>query len=522
MFFLALATGCFAYLILAIGLLNQLRPSVLLFPTIIYLTVCLFFLLKNFQSLQPFRLKLKLAKREIFFLVLIGLAFVIHLIGALAPEIFYDALWYHLTLPKFYLLREKIYFIPGNLYFQSTYPRLIEMLYTAALALGNEITAKLIHYLFALLSACLIFKIGRQFFGRFIGLAAVLIFITDLSVGWEATTAYIDLGRAFFEIAALYYFLQWSKKKTNPELLKTGIMLGLAISTKFLALASLLVFAVLTFCLARKEKLKKIINLVWPAIFFSAYWFIDAFIQTGNPVYPLFTDKLHSGHDLVFHPPLNLIIDFFKLSNFPEDWTTPISPLYLISLPLVYSLLKKNKQALILAGYCLLTYLGWFFTPRTGGSRFFLPYLPAFSLLAASVFSLKEKRFRLYQLTAATAVLIVASGNLAVRAYINAKALPYLLSRQSKHQYLVENLSLDNTFLDVDHSFAQQIKADERVLVIGGQNLFYIDFPFSHQSVNDNLDYDYILTQYVDLPEKYGSPELIYTNSQTQVKLYRL
>lgn len=167
----------------------------------------------------------------------------VNLVGALGPELGFDALWYHLTIPKIYLQHGNIFFIPGNLFYYSAMPKLVEMFYLLALSFSKYgILAKTIHWSFGVLSALALLRLSKRYLKLPWALFATTLFYTTLIVGWESITAYIDLGRTFFEILALDLFLVWTKDKKTLNLVESAIMLGLAISTKLIAFASLPVF----------------------------------------------------------------------------------------------------------------------------------------------------------------------------------------------------------------------------------------------------------------------------------------
>src|SRR3989344_468743 len=112
------------------------------------------------------------------FLVLIIVQAVVNLIGALGPELGFDALWYHLTEARLFLQNHSLAPIPGNLLYLSGLPRLGEMMYMF-------LPGKLVHWGFGVLSAYLIYQLA--------GRAAALLFYSTLLVGWLSTTAYVDL-----------------------------------------------------------------------------------------------------------------------------------------------------------------------------------------------------------------------------------------------------------------------------------------------------------------------------------------
>lgn len=522
MFSTAVLIGIYAYLIFLTGLLGFLSFKVITTVTTFYL---IFIILTFYKKFTLFKISASfgnLKPLEKLLLVLLLLFAGINLVGAAGPEIFYDALWYHLTLPKLYLQKAAIYHIPGNLLYYNEFPRLVEMLYTAALVLTNEIGAKIIHYLFGVMTTTAIIVLGKKFFNLKVALVAAVIFYSNLAVAWQSTTAYVDLARTFFEALAFFYFLSWWQNKTGGNLIKTGILAGLAMSTKLFAAGSIAILASLIFFYSKKDKVINLVRFALPATIISLPWFLSAYLTTGNPIYPVFSGILSPWHDFEFRGILNFFADFVRLSNFAEDWTSPISPIYLVFLPLTIIPLLKFPIVRVIGLYSLLTYIYWYLTPRTGGTRFILPYLPTFSLFVASIFYLNLEKFKVYQKIAVFVILIVAGFNLLIRTYINAKNIPVILGLQTKHDFLVQNLDFTNAFYDVDGYLGQNIGKNDKVLIVGGQNLYYVNFPFTHESFGEDIKYNYILTQYKDLPEKYGHPKLIYENPKTFIKLYKL
>jgi 4-amino-4-deoxy-L-arabinose transferase-like glycosyltransferase len=521
MFTLALILGLYAYTIQFIGKFNQLNFTFLTISLILFLITIFIYCYKIRKSIKlPNFNHLNTLQKII--VILLSLFFIVHLLGTLTPEIFYDALWYHLTLPKLFLQLNKITFLPGNLFYYSVMPQLGEMYYLVTLFFTNEIAAKSIHFLFALLILGAIYIFAKKYWGKSVALLACLIFFSDLAVSWQLTTAYIDLIRTFFEFLAFTYFYHWFKNRNNQSLIKSGILCGLAISTKYQAISSLFIIALLILIYSKKSRIKKILHFVLPSLLFSIYWFINAYINTGNPIYPIFSSHLDSSHNLIFPNPIHFILDFFKLSNLPNDWISPISPLYLILLPVAIYFTNKKKNLRPLALLLLLSYIIWFFIPRTGGSRFIVPFLPVFAIFTTSFFSCKYSHLKFYKKTALLTIFSVALINLALRAYINKKAVPFLLSKQTKQEFLVENLDLTHAFLDTDNYFENNLNKGDHVYFIGGKTLYYVDFPFSHASINNYQNEKYILTQYQDLPLEYSNYNLIYENPRTQVKLYRV
>ncbi|MDP3987959.1 MAG: hypothetical protein Q8P80_02340, partial [Candidatus Levybacteria bacterium] len=167
MFALAILIGIYSYLIFGLGLWSLLTKE-----NISILTFLFFFLLivlnkkyfrSSFKCFKTFKQWRKITdKFTLIILIILGAQMIVNLIGALGPEISFDALWYHLTLPKMYLLSGSISHIPGGLLYYSDMPKLGEMLYALPLSFGSQTGAKLIHFSFGLLSLAALYFLSRK------------------------------------------------------------------------------------------------------------------------------------------------------------------------------------------------------------------------------------------------------------------------------------------------------------------------------------------------------------------------
>ncbi|MBI4099823.1 hypothetical protein HY440_02345 [Candidatus Microgenomates bacterium] len=389
-----------------------------------------------------------------FYLLLAAQA-IVNLIGAFGPELGFDALWYHLVIPKLYLAAGQIYHISGGLLYYSEMPRLTEILYLF-------LPAHFLSWGAGIGTTIVLYFLSRKFLSRLPSLLVCCIFYITPLVGWQSGSAYIDLTRTFFEVLALY--LAVSKKS-----LLAGLVIGLAISTKTLAIGSLLPLLIFV---DRRRLFLVICFLV------IAPWFLAAYLNTGYPFYPLGAQVLDATHGLNW--------DFWNLPKvLGELWrvfVTPddaISPIYFFVLPFFWPIIKDRKF-LRLLGYCVTGLLVWYVTPRTGGGRFILPYLPAFAILAAEAISHQK-----ILLVAAVAVLII---NLGYRATAVSRLLPFLLGRETETAYLCRNLDLKVTYVN-----CQEIKPKGLTLLKGYHNLYYVNFPFVHETWYRGEKYNQVL-----------------------------
>lgn len=523
MFFLAALVGIYAYLILFLGLIGQLRRIIILGLTFVFLLLLiLFFKPIKFKKFFSCLLTDKIAL--ITFILLI-LQLGINLIGALGPELSFDALWYHLTLPKLYLEKQKIFFIPGGLLYYSAFPQLTEMLYTAALAIKGEVLAKLIHYCFGLGCIYSLFLLLKKFKTR-LALIGCLIFYSQLAVGWLATSPYVDLARTFFEILALSSFLDWLKRREYKWLIKTAVLIGLAVSVKLLAVFSVLSFVFLILLFSAKEKVKNAFSFLFFSFLIPLPWFILTFINTKNPIYPLFTSwffKAQSGGlGLVQWLKTRNLVSFIQVlvkTTFTRG--DILTPMFLIGLPLLFLKYKKNKEIKIVSFYFWLNFLFYFLIP-INYNRFLLPYIPAFIFILISVLDSLTKKQQLVKKIFYLATIFIASLNIISRGVANKKFLRVVLGKESKKEFLAEHLNFKvGNFYDLDGWFAQNIKKNDKVLVIGVHNLYYLDFPFDHISwAKKGTFYSHILVQNYPLPERFVKLSLVYQNTKSRVRVY--
>ncbi len=506
MFEIALYIGIFSYFIMGMGIMGAISGVTVSVVTLSFSSLIGFFVFGQYvkSSYRIPRFNLNLFEIACVLLIIIQVA--LNLLGALGPELSFDALWYHLTLPKIYLLNGEISYIPGGLLYYSAMPQLGEMLYIAAISLGGEIFAKLTHLLFGLLTLIVILITGKKILPRQYVLLSVVIFYSNLVVAWQSTTAYIDLIRTFFETLSFYLLFIYLTEKKNDNLFKSGVSLGFAMSTKFLAFSSIIT-SVIILIINRVGYLKITIYLLI-AVAVASPWFIYSFLNTGNPIYPLF-----SG---VLPPSSRPLFDFDSFIHSPD----PINPIYLIIFPLLIIGYKKfDKKLRILLLYSVVSFVIWLFLPYSGGGRYIMPYLPVFSILAAYIISVQTE---LIKRVLIGLVILIAIVTIFYRAGATLRYVPVILGNMSSQEFLTRNLNYSfGDFYDTDRYLERNIKKTDKVLIYGIHNLYYVNFPYVHSTWVSNGDgFNYILTQKTNIPERFTDWKIIYENKVTEVKLY--
>ncbi len=510
--FLGLTIGFYSYSILIIGLFGFLSFYPVLFLTFLFALPVLYRLKFYFPRLTKFQSLL---------LLIILLTALVNLVGALGPEIAFDALWYHLTIPRVFLMNESVFFIEGGLFYYSLMPKLTEMLYTAALLLSGEITAKLIHFSFGLLTCAALYKLAREFVSKNWAILAVIVFYSNLVVAWLSITSYVDLSRAFFETLALLFMVRSQRKESVRDLYSSAVFVGFAICSKLISVLSLPIYAIL---LIKYDK-KQLFTFLTLATITALPWFLVSLFYTGNPIYPLFS----------IHSPKLLHIENFELVSIFKNLLQiflfapdPLSPIYLIIAPFGIALLKVKKFRLVIT-YCLGSILLWYIatfsglwhaTDQAGSARFMTAYLPALSVLVVGAISLTKSKY--IQRISIGVIIVISLITICYRGIANARFLPVILGAESREEFLLENLNFDfGDFYDENKNI-QNIVGDKKVLIQGIHNLYYVDFNFTLSDWKDSHEALYLLIREDPALPSNEKANFIYSNQKTNVKLYRL
>lgn len=213
----------------------------------------------------------------------------------LLPVWDYDALLYHLEVPRQFLLQGKFYFDSEVL--RSAYPYFGEMLFLMGIAFDLDSIAKFVNFTYAILFVLSSYAFSHRFFGEEVAYTTVGIFVGAPAFWMWATWAGIDFAWASYEFWSVYAVSLWllnSKRDSGKWLILAGVMSGLAASTKYLSIPSLgIVGALIAWKSVEdsKEPLSQaasnLLTFGLTAALVAGAWYIKNWLWTGNPVYPL-------------------------------------------------------------------------------------------------------------------------------------------------------------------------------------------------------------------------------------------
>lgn len=419
------------------------------------------------------------------------------LFRALAPPLMWDALVYHLTLPKLYA---ETHGLRLNMDFMfSGMPQLVEMLYTAAFLLRGPVAAQTLGWMFgAVLALGLTAHTANLFGARLAPLAPALVF-SSYSIALALAWAYADLLLMLMALALLIALGQWGLTHERRWLILSGLLAGFAMGCKYTAailpLATTIAIGWILYQARATFHPRWTTYGLRPAFFFFIVlvtvspWLIKNLVFTGNPVYPLVfpaggMDALrqffYSRPDLAERNPLWASLIFFRAvfggvqgGNGYDATLNPFLAFLPMALILGWRRLEpEQRQPLsLVAVFVGAAYAAWvaltLVTPLAEQARLFFALLPALAVLSVggltALTALDTPALRLSFIVRAALGLVFLLGAYEYSlTFVAANPLAYLLGQQSAAEYRKNNLGWYAMALERVNA----LPADSRVLFL--------------------------------------------------------
>jgi hypothetical protein len=289
------------------------------------------------------------------------------LLAPLAPPREWDELMYHLPHASQWASTGSLTVNEWLRY--PWFPYNFNLLYAAALVAGNDVLPHLVHALAGWTTAFLVLAWARGRFGLDRALLATLVWL------WLArphfANAYIDLGVALFVFLAYICLERWYEERTGGWLLLSGFALGVAVGSKYQALA-LLPFFLAVLCFARPAP--RVLGAAMLAFLLPcAYWYVRNMLLAGDPVAPL-------GGRLLGFTDWNLADYEMQVADLRKNASLPPAVLWPAIIVMAGQLLRGNGGARLASAFGAWSLLVWAATSRY--DRYLLPAFPVLGLLA--------------------------------------------------------------------------------------------------------------------------------------------
>lgn len=316
-------------------------------------------------------------------------------VSALAPETEYDALWYHLELPRRWLTAGRL---TDNVHeYVSLYPGLWELIFGAALAFDGPVAARLLHWSTLGAGATAAAAISARAFGARSRWIAAAIFVTAPTVLWEATTAYVDLALAMHAGIAVGALWQSVRSDDRRWIALAGLQFGAACATKHLGLVVAAVaigcYAIARLARDRPMRLARTVAILGClTILLPSPWYVRAWMASGNPVFPELYSVFGARPAERWNDATDQALDRFQarfgrprtLANaitLPWDVTMhswryggTLGPFLLLVLPAVLALARRERAARWVLAAALAYLVVWASPISSFQLRFLVPW----------------------------------------------------------------------------------------------------------------------------------------------------
>jgi len=221
----------------------------------------------------------------------------LHLTVALLPETGHDALAMHLMVPA-YISNHHFWPFDVSQHIWAVMPMNGDWLYTLAYMLGGEEAARLINYSLFLLIAGLLFQSCRRFLSFVNSLFIVVLYISLPLAFLETGSLFIDTFWAGLLFSATISLYRLHETGEIIYLFLIAVLSGTALATKLGTIAYIpVVFGFVLYELFRKNDTPKLFCIsifFFLLLIFSMFTYLNAYIITGNPVFPFFNEIFNS------------------------------------------------------------------------------------------------------------------------------------------------------------------------------------------------------------------------------------
>lgn len=230
----------------------------------------------------------------------------IALLGALSPEAWYDARWYHLAVPVDYARHGGIYdLVQQSHLLVSALTPYQELLYAGLVPWLGAIGAKLLHWADAVLATLALIYLGSRYFrSSMVGLFAGFVLVSTPEIIWSSTTGSNDLPGAFLTVLILLCLLRWVDNQERGWLVMAALLAGYLVGVKpfgaFTVGLLIITVVVLSVWKGRSHAVVPAVRnaaLIGAVVFLACLpWMLHTYRLTGDPVFPALYKVFRTPH----------------------------------------------------------------------------------------------------------------------------------------------------------------------------------------------------------------------------------
>jgi hypothetical protein len=288
-----------------------------------------------------------------------GTMLIVGLTWAVTPPTAWDGLVYHLTGPKLYLKAGHISY-PMDLPYLG-FPQLTEMLFTWGMGLAGKRVPAPLHWFYGILTVLALVTAGRRWWDDACGWLAAAVLLSARTVVFLSGWPYVELVLVLYAALAFFALVRSADERRGRWLALSGVFAGLALSTKYTALALLPALGLALLALRSRNcrpalytwqsAIRSFLILCAVALVVWSPWLAKNLLLTGNPTYPFFFGGAHwdawrswwydrPGTGLAYTAPWKMLTAPWDATIWGVEggagYSATIGPLVLAMLPLLF------------------------------------------------------------------------------------------------------------------------------------------------------------------------------------------
>lgn len=253
-------------------------------------------------------------------IVLAAMIAVMHVIVVAKPEVGYDASTMHLQFAQLVSQHHRWDFDVGR-YAWAVMPMGADYAYLSAYLLDGERAARLVDLLFGALLCAIVYDVIRRQASREVALGSVCLLASSPLWFLESATLYVEFAWTAFLVAGLASALVLVKRRDPVHAAAALICLAGAMQCKVIGVFWAAPLAVALLCFVARERRSvraRLASVCALALVLGAWPYVNAWLRTGNPVFPfmntLFRSPLFESatpfNNAAFNAPLTLFTPY--------------------------------------------------------------------------------------------------------------------------------------------------------------------------------------------------------------------
>ncbi len=329
---------------------------------------------------------------------------VLHLFIVTKPEVGYDANAMHLQFARLFAEYHRWRFDVTR-YAWAVMPLGADYAFGAAYILGGESTTRLLNLCFGGLSCLIAYQLICRYARREIALLSVCLFASTPLAFLETGTLFVENLWIAFLLGALLLALDYMTRRSATTLAAFAMLCAGAMQTKLIGLIWVVPLVLyLGYLVSRRKGAgvrtinRRVLLLILAATLLAAWPYANAWMRTGNPVFPFFNGLFRSPYfdsgssftnPLYVVPlrPWSIYELFFSSGRFIEGREGAAGFHWLLLLPVVLLAFLRRRP---LAQWLCLALAALFFVavfPQQAYLRYLLPVLLLITVLGGWVLS---------------------------------------------------------------------------------------------------------------------------------------